>query len=142
MTPLQVERLLGSIEWRHLEYNRLEKGGSDHRLEFQNDRLGNSYEIIKEGRKAEPEVTKRGMTLAQVIAIMGPPTKNCVMFPFDDAKNLTYSGYEICFVADRVSSKQIVEPHEFLTILLAQTATTWSSLVSAVQSCPMRHKKL
>lgn len=110
MTPQQVERLFGPIEWRHLTYARLENGGSDHHLEFQNDRLGNSYEIVKEGRDTEPEVTKRGMTLAEVIAIMGPPTTNCVMFPFDDAKNWTYSGYEICFVADRVSSKQIVEP--------------------------------
>lgn len=109
MTPQQVERLFGPIEWRHLKYNRLEKGGSDHRLEFQNDRLGNSYEIIKEGRDAEPEVTKRGMTLSEVIAIMGPPTTNCAMFPFDDAKNWTNSGYKICFEGGRVSSKRIVE---------------------------------
>lgn len=110
MTTKQVEGLFGPIEWRHLTYDRLEKGGSDHRLEFQNDRLGNSYEVVKKGREAEPEVTKRGMMLAEVIAIMGPPTTNCAMFPFDDANSWTNSGYEICFVDGRVSSKQIIEP--------------------------------
>ena len=110
MTPQQVERLFGPIEWRHLTYDRLERGGSDHHLEFQNGRLGNSYEIIKEGRDAEPEVTKRGMTLAEVIAIMGPPTMNCAMFPFDDARSWTKAGYQVCFVDGRVSSKRIVEP--------------------------------
>lgn len=109
MTAQQVERRLGPIEWRHLTYDRLEKGGSAHHLEFDDGRLGNSYQVVAKGRDAEPEATKRGMTLAEVIAIMGPPATDCAMLPFDDAKTWTNAGYRICFSDGRVSSKSIVE---------------------------------
>lgn len=109
MTAQQVERRLGPIEWRHLTYDRIEKGGSAHHLEFEDGKLGNSYQVVEKGRDAEPEATKRGTTIAEVIAIMGPPATNCAMFPFDDAKTWTNAGYRICFSNGRVSSKSIVE---------------------------------
>lgn len=110
MTVQQLERVLGPIEWRYLNYELVDGVRNGYLLQFEHDRLEFIAQMVK-GRAETPETSRveRGMTRAAVVAILGSPTTDCAIFPFDDARNWTNAGYEFCITNGRVSSKNIKE---------------------------------
>ena len=100
VTPRQVERYFGPIEFTVLEY-----ATEQSRYAFDSDRLIAMSQILERGQVSTDFRVKSGMTRAEVIAILGSPTSDCAKYPAGDGGD-----YSFCFANGKIVSKKIEPP--------------------------------